>query len=68
MTEVNKPLGDPGGGRVAAYTVQLPQTTYLAIKLHAAQEGVRLGRHVTINETIVGFIEAGLSGQGRGPE
>jgi len=44
----------------SAYTLHLPQTTYLVLKLYAAREGVRLGRHVTINETIVEFIRAGL--------
>ena len=44
----------------SAYTLHLPQTTYLMLKLYAAKEGVRLGRHVTINETIVEFIRAGL--------
>ena len=44
----------------SAYTLHLPQTTYLMLKLYAAKEGVRLGRHVTINETIVAFICAGL--------
>ena len=44
----------------SAYTLHLPQTTYLMLKLYAAKEGVRLGRHVTVNETIVEFIRAGL--------
>jgi len=46
----------------SAYTLHLPQTTYLMLKLYAAKEGVRLGRHVTINETIVEFIRVGLKG------
>ena len=46
----------------SAYTLHLPQTTYLMLKLYAAKEGVRLGRHVTVNETIVEFIRAGLTG------
>ena len=44
----------------SAYTLHLPQTTYLMLKLYAAKEGVRLGRHVTVNETITEFIRAGL--------
>ena len=44
----------------SAYTLHLPRATYLMLKLYAAKEGVRLGRHVTINETIVEFIRAGL--------
>ena len=45
---------------MSAYTLHLPQHTYLVLKLYAAREGVRLGHHVTVNETIVGFIRAGL--------
>ena len=44
----------------SAYTLHLPQHTYLVLKLYAAREGVRLGRHVTVNETIVEFIRVGL--------
>ena len=44
----------------SAYTLHLPQTTYLLLKLYAAKAGVRLGRHVTVNETIVEFIRVGL--------
>jgi len=45
---------------MSAYTLHLPQHTYLVLKLYAAREGVRLGRHVTVNETIVEFIRVGL--------
>ena len=56
------PPGEPGAGvKASSYTLHLPQTTYLALKLHAAREGVRQGRHVTINEVMVEFIMAGLA-------
>ena len=45
---------------MSAYTLHLPQHTYLVLKLYAAREGVRLGHHITINEIITEFIRVGL--------
>jgi hypothetical protein len=48
------------GEKTSAYTLQLPQTLYLKLKVYLAARGFTEGRHISMNEVICSFIEAGL--------
>ena len=48
-------------GKTSSYTIQVPRALYLKLKFYVAALASKTGRHVTVNEVIIKFIEAGLA-------
>jgi hypothetical protein len=50
------------GEKTSAYTLQIPQQLYLKLKVYSATRALEEGRHISLNQVITEFIDAGLEG------